>query len=135
VAFRPAYLHIADNLARFDAVLKSIRPATRINHKPRAFPLSPLAERSISGRRRSPKKNLTHCWEQAYDDSSQMTNDPKSVLLVGSAVPTLSAGLQPDAVRVVRIDTVPQAIVALRRENFDKVCVSLSALQGHPSRR
>jgi GGDEF domain-containing protein len=62
----------------------------------------------------------------------QMTNDPKSVLLVGSAVPTLSAGLQPDAVRVVRIDTVPQAIVALRRENFDKVCVSLSALQGHP---
>jgi hypothetical protein len=38
---RPAYLHIADNLARFDAVLKSIRPATRINHKPPSIPPVP----------------------------------------------------------------------------------------------
>ncbi len=61
----------------------------------------------------------------------QTQTDPKSVLLVGPAESLTSAGspLTSETVHVVRLDAVLKAIAALRREHFDRVVVSLSALE------
>lgn len=57
--------------------------------------------------------------------------ETKNILLVGSTAASAFADEQSAAVRIVRRDTVPQAIAAMRREHFDKVAVSLKALHNH----
>ena len=57
--------------------------------------------------------------------------NPKRILLIGSS--SLISGIDTAcAVQIVRFDTVPEGIAALRREPYDEVLVSLSAIQGRP---
>ena len=61
----------------------------------------------------------------------QTTAEPTSLLLIGS--PSLSGPAEPlaQSLRIVRRNTVPEGIAAMRQGRFDRVLVELSALHGH----
>ncbi len=54
-----------------------------------------------------------------------------SVLLVGTDLPQVPVGCPAESPRLVRRDSVAEAISVLRHGHFDKVIVALAALQNH----
>lgn len=56
---------------------------------------------------------------------------PESILLIGSPSLIPAAGPQTGSTHIVRLNTVPEGIAAIRKERFDRVFVALSAVQGH----
>ena len=61
----------------------------------------------------------------------QKSTDNKAVLLVGKDLPITSSDTGRDSVRIVRHNSIAEAIVSMRNEHFNQVVVALPALANH----